>query len=91
MNRLDLISSKYFDLKQNITTVLGRSSLKRYIVLDVERDYKNVIDLRNKMEDIESVVPSVRSNNNSNISNKSRSNPNIMKNGKTKNPNKGFL
>lgn len=41
--------------------MLGRSSLKRYIVLDVERDFNNVIDLAKKAQELDSVVPSVAS------------------------------
>lgn len=55
MQRIDLMSEKYFELKDKFVSVFGRSQLRKYVVLEVERDYHNVINL-NKDDDINSTT-----------------------------------
>jgi len=40
---------KYFDLKDKIFPVCGRSQLRRYIVLDIERDFNNIIKINDDL------------------------------------------
>jgi len=49
MTRIDLTSEKYFDIKDKIYGVCGRSQLRRYIVLDIERDFNNIIKINDDL------------------------------------------
>lgn len=54
MQRIDMLSDKYFEYKDQIVSVFGRSKLQRFVVLNVERDYNNVISLKDDVNTISS-------------------------------------
>lgn len=60
MHRLDLTSEQYFGLKSDLTAVFGRTQLRRYVVLEIERDWNNSIKLN---DDINSVNSQLKNKN----------------------------